>query len=103
MAKRSTKTVAGLLPVMFAVSGWMFLARPWESPVDRAYRLCGECGLPSSEVDGLIGVMRENPKTRAEKLEEFRRLFDDPLDLEYCEPCAEAVLDAVSVAASCGE
>jgi hypothetical protein len=51
----------------------------------------------------MIGVMRENPKTRAEKLEEFRKLFDDPLDLEYCEPCAEAVLAAASVAASCGE
>ncbi len=94
MVRRSTKGIVGMLPVIFAISGCMFLARPWESPVDRAYRLCGECGLPSSEADGLIGIMRENPKTRVEKLEEFRKLFDDPLDLEYCEPCAEAVLDA---------
>ncbi len=82
--------------VLFAVSGWMFLARPWESPIDRAYRLCGECGLPSSEVDWLIGVMRDNPKTRAEKLEDFRKLFNDSLDLEFCEPCAEGVLDAAT-------
>ena len=81
MAKRSTNGVVGMLAVMFAASGWLFLARPWESPIDRAYRLCGECGLPSSEVDGLLGIMRENPTTRADKLEEFRKLFDDPLDL----------------------
>ena len=94
MAKRSTKGYVGMLAVVFAVSGWLFLARPWESLVDRAYRLCGECGLPSTEVDWMIGVMRENPKTRAEKLEEFHILFDNVLRPEYCEPCAEAVLDA---------
>lgn len=94
MAKCSTKGIVGMLPVMFAVSGWLFLTRPWEAPIDRAYRLCGECGLEAAKKDWLIGVMRENPKTRAKKLKEFRTLFDDPLDLESCEPCAAAVLDA---------
>ncbi len=50
--------------------------------------------METAKTDWLIGIMRENPMPRAEKLEAFRRLFDDPLDLEYCEPCAEAVLDA---------
>ena len=52
------------------------------------------CRLGTAKTEWLIGVTWADPRTRAEKREEFRRLFDDPLDLEYCEPCAEAVLDA---------
>lgn len=83
-----------MLSVLSAVSGWLFLARPWESPTERAHRLCTECGLSTAEVTWLIGVMQESPKTRTELLEEFRVRFDDPDDLAWCEPCAEAVLDA---------
>ncbi len=103
MAKRSTKAVVGMLSVLFAVSGWLFLTRPWESPTERAYRVCSGCGLSNTEVAWLIGVMRESPKIRAELLEDFRVWFADPGDLTWCEPCAEAVLDAAGVAASRGE
>ena len=94
MAKRSTKAVVGMLPILFVVSGWLIVARPWESPMERAYRVCSECGISNIEVAWLIGVMRESPKTREEKLEAFRVRFADPDDLTWCEPCAEAVLDA---------
>ncbi len=94
MDKRSAKTVAGMLPIRAAIAGWLILTRPWETPTERAYRVCGECGLSTTEVALLIGVMRESPKTRAELLEDFRVRFDHPDDLTWCEPCAEAVLDA---------
>ena len=38
--------------------------------------------------------MQESTETRAELLEDFRFRFDDPEDVAWCEPCAEAVLDA---------
>ena len=52
-----------MLPVLFAVSGWLILGRPWESPTEWAYRLCGECGLTSDEVDRLIDVNRHSTLT----------------------------------------
>ncbi len=96
MAKRSTKMVVGMLPVMFAVSGWMFLARPWESPVDRAYRLCGVCGLPSSDVDRLIAENRASTLTRGEAVKLWEGTYSDPDGLadarELCMPCVDAVI-----------
>ena len=96
MPKRSTKTAGAMLPVMAAIAGWLILARPWETPTERAYRVCGGCGLTTTEIAWLIGVMHEHPKTRQELLEDFRVRFDDPEDLAFCEPCAEAVLDAAA-------
>ncbi len=94
MGRRSTRTIGAMLPVMAAIAGWLILTRPWETPTERVYRVCSECGLSTTEVAWLIGVMRESPKTRAEKLEDFRVRFADPDDAAWCEPCAAAVLDA---------
>ncbi len=53
-----------MLPVLFAVAGWLILARPCESPVERAYRQCSECGLTDNEVDWLIDANRHSTLTR---------------------------------------
>ena len=97
MTKRSTKTVGAMLPIMAAIAGWLILARPWETLTERAYRVCSECGLSTTEIAWLIGVMHEHPKTREELRGDFRVFFDDPDDLAWCEPCAEAVLDAAGL------
>ena len=101
MAKRSTKMVVGMLPVMFAVTGWMFLTRPWESPIDRAYRLCGECGLPYTDVDRLVAENRASTLTREEAVKLWEGTYADSDVLadprELCMPCVDAVIRAAEL------
>ncbi len=94
MARRSTKTIAAMLPVMAAIAGWLILARPWESPTERVYRVCDACGLVAHEVDWLIDANKNSTLTREQSLELFYVTLEDRRDLEPCKPCAEAVLDA---------
>jgi len=94
MARRSTKAVVGMLSVLFAVAGWLILARPWESPTEWAYRLCGECGLDADEINQLIDDAAHDTLDRDKLLRLFRETFEDRTDAELCEPCAHAVLDA---------
>ncbi len=60
----------------FGVGVWIVFARPFESPRDKALRLCGECGLGVAEIDGLIDTMRHTTLTRAENLALFREQFE---------------------------
>ena len=97
--KRPLATIlsAALIPVAFALGLWLRCTRPWESPVERAYRVCRECAdLPQEEVDRLIETIRVSPGSREDKLDVFLRLFVDPADADVCEPRAEAVLDAAA-------
>ncbi len=68
-----------------------------ESPSDRAYRLCGQCGLEASEVDTLIDNARHSGLTRDEQIRLFEEAYIDGAKLdaagELCLPCIEAVLD----------
>lgn len=70
-----------------------------ESPLDLAYRLCGQCGLEPGEVDTLIDNPRHTGLTRDEQIRLFEEAYIDGAKLdaagELCLPCAEAVLDAV--------
>ena len=43
-----------LIPSAFLAGLWLRNARPWETPTDRAHRLCRACGLAESEVDRMI-------------------------------------------------
>ncbi len=58
MAKRSTKTVGAMLPILAAVTGWLIIARPWENLIARAHPLCGACGLDETENAWLIDGAR---------------------------------------------
>ena len=73
---------------------WVVLARPFESPRDKALRLCGECGLDVAEIDQLIDDVQHSTLSRAENLALFRQQFERVSDADYCEDCAVAVLDA---------
>ena len=61
----------------------------------RAHRVCGECGLDVAEIDWLIDSSRRTTLTRAENLALFRGQYERPADADFCEDCAEAVMDAV--------
>ncbi len=73
---------------------WIVLARPFESPRDKALRLCGECGLEAAEIDWLIDGSRHTTLTQAENLALFRAQFERPADADFCQDCAVAVMDA---------
>ena len=94
---RRVKTIlsAALIPIAVAAGLCLRWSRPWESPTQRAYRLCRQCSdLGPAEVDDLVETVRMAPGTRADKLRLFVDQFDDEADATYCEPCTEAVLDA---------
>ncbi len=69
-------------------------ARPFESPRNKALRLCGECGLDVAEIDQLIDDVQHSTLSRAENLALFRQPFERPADADFCQDCAVAVLDA---------
>ncbi len=94
------QSAACLLLLTFGVSVWIVLARPFESPRDKALRLCGECGLEAAEIDWLIDTMRHSTLTRAENLALFRAQYERPADAGSCEDCAFAVMDAAEAKAT---
>ncbi len=94
MARRSTKIVACLFLLTFGVGVWIVLTRPFESPRGKALRLCGDCGLDVAEIDWLIDTMRHSTLTRAENLALFRAQFEREADVDFCQDCAVAVMDA---------
>ena len=71
-----------------------------ETPVQRAHRLCGSCGLEADEVDQLIGIMRESPVSREGLIELWERTYADADKLEkaqpLCQPCVNAILAVAS-------
>ena len=86
---------AALLPIALIVGLNTIFYRPFESPTDRAYRLCRECAdLSPAEVDDQILTVRSAPGTRADKLRQFYGQFNDPADAKDCAPCTQAILNA---------
>ena len=85
---------AAAIPIAVVVGLNTIYYRPFESPTQRAYRLCGECGWARNEIDWLIDANRYSTLTREQSLELFRDQFDDEMDAEYCAPCTTAILDA---------
>ena len=87
-------TVSALVIIAWP-AGRYINSRPWESPIKRAYRLCGECGLAPDEVGRLITGMKGTTLTREQAVELYRDTFEEPEGAELCMPCAEAVVEAV--------
>ncbi len=95
MPKRSTILSALLIPAAFCAGLWLRWTRPWETPTQRAYWLCSECGLEVDQIDRLIDDMKHSTLARDQNLELFYGTFDDgDPDPELCKPCVDAVLDA---------
>ncbi len=101
MGKRFRQALACLFLLTFGVGVWVVFARPFESPRDKALRLCGECGLDVDEIDWLIDTMRHSTLTRAENLSLFRAQYEREADADFCEDCAVAVMDAAERSCGC--
>jgi len=95
MTDRTKVTISALcLPVALGLGLAVRWTRSWDSPNQRAIRLCRECDLAAAETQGLVEAMRGAPATREVKLAEFYATFPDRAAAEPRKPCAEAVLDA---------
>ena len=92
--KQLPKIVACLFLLTFGVGVWIVFAGPFESPRDKAHRLCCECGLEGAEIGWLIDGSRHTTLTRAENLALFRAQYERPADADFCEDCTLAVMDA---------
>lgn len=90
--------VALLVPLSLGAGLWLRFNRPWESPTERAFRICRECGLEDNEITSLIETKSRSTLTREREIELYRDTFngdDRDTDSELCMPCVEAVLDVV--------
>ena len=85
--------ILGLVTLAFVVVGTVYRAHLWESPKERAHRLCDGCGLSWAELENLIDDIR-GPSFRDTKLRHSRAAFDDPEQAEPWESCGEAQVDA---------
>ncbi len=83
--------VALSLPIAILFGLWL---QPGETPIERAYRVCGECGILPFEIDQQIDDARHTTLTREESLALFGGLFERREDAESCRDWPEAVLDA---------
>lgn len=95
MANRLKLIAAAVLVVIAIPAGrWVRHARPWESSIQRAHRLCRECGLGEDEIGRLIAAKMNAGQTREQELDSFYATFENRANAEPCGPCAEAVLNA---------
>ncbi len=92
MARRAKLGLAvGLVLIAVPAGRWVRHTLRWQSPTERAHRLCRECGLDDDQINRLIDTKRDAGLTREEELNLLYAPFGDRAEAE---PCAEAVLDA---------
>ena len=66
-----------------------------ETPVERAQRLCSDCDLKPSEVNGLIEAMRVSSTNRDELLRRYKQTYVAGRPEPVCLPCIRSMVDAV--------
>ena len=99
MAKVSTKLLPPFIFLMSVAAAYVLLTRPCETQTMTAYRICARCGLENmSKVDLLIENARNSKLTRDQQHALFYQVaVGDDVDKAFCEPCLQAVLDAVGI------
>jgi len=61
--------------------------------LDRAYRICKDCGMYVPEIDELIEQVRESGLTPAESVKLWKQTAE-PGAVELCLACTESVIEA---------
>ena len=92
MTKPRRFSVNRVVGVMAVLSLVVLFIRPWDTPEVRAYRTCADCGFSEGETGKLIATIREAGLTREQAMELWRETAE-PLAVEECTPCAEAIAD----------
>jgi len=93
MVTRPRLKVLTLVAIAFVVIGLLITFQP-ESPLDRAYRICQDCGLYEPEIVELIEQVRSSGLTPKEAIEVWKQTAE-PGAVELCRDCAEAVVGVV--------
>ncbi len=75
---------AATVPLGLGLGLWLRFERPWESPTERAVRLCVECGHEEDGVFQMIGNVQLRERTREGEIAAFRDLFDNPAEADLC-------------------
>ena len=68
------------------------LTRVMETPLERAHRVCGDCGLLEPEIDQMIENCKGTGLTPTQLIQLLKDIAD-PESFELCRPCAEAVVE----------
>ena len=82
-----------MVGVMAVLSLVVLFIRPWDTPEVRAYRTCAECGFSEGETGLFMATIREAGLSREQAMELWRETAE-PLAVEECTECAEAIADA---------
>lgn len=72
----------------------LLTSNPPETTLQRAYRVCKECGMYEPEIDQLIEQLRSSGLTPKESIQLWKDTAE-PNAVELCRDCAEAVVGAV--------
>lgn len=91
---RPPKTILVCAPFLAAVI-CLLIMNPFysETPLDRAYRICKNCGLYPIEIDELIQHVKESGLTPAESVKLWTQSAE-PGAVELCRECVDAVIEA---------
>ena len=89
MNPRPRLKVLTIVAIAFVVIG-LLITLQQESPSDRAYRICKDCGLYEPEIDMLIEQYQRSGLKPA-----IRTDSTDPDVVEACRDCVEAVVEVV--------
>ena len=97
MLKWSDRRFLSLILIVAAVAGYIAVIRPSnETPIERAHRICKDCGLLGPEIDELIQQVRESGLTPSESIQLWKDAAD-PGAVELCRECVDAVVKAVGL------
>lgn len=80
--------------VMVVLAIGLLTSNQSETPLDRAYRICQDCGLYEPEIDTLIEQIRSSGLTAKEAIEVWKQTAESDA-VELCRDCVEAVVGVV--------
>lgn len=100
--KRTLKTrhvlYAIVVVVLLAASGRFVFDRPAETLVERAHRICTDCGISGDEVDALIDNARHSTISRENSVRLWEQTYQGQENaaelMQLCRDCVEAICDA---------
>lgn len=88
---------SALTTLIIAVIVYVVVIRPaTETPLDRAHRICKDCGLLGPEIDELIQQVRDSGLTPAEEVQLWKQTAQ-PEAVELCRDCVDAVIEAAGL------
>lgn len=88
------KRTALSVPVMVAIIVPIFLASTKKTPLEKAYKICEDCGLDKTSVDMLIENYHGSGLNPTDAIQLLKDTSETPESFELCKSCADAVIEA---------